>query len=169
MKTENKITVHVKYGDVEKTFTGDLNEVWIAINKFFGELIPAFEMARALILKTDLNELIEACRGIIGFIENKPYLLVPKGRLTDNETLAMHLLAAYIGHKLGMLGTDAMLREELQDRLGKSGKITSTRLGELIKMGIVEKNPNGSYRLTGFGVAQMQRDWLPKIRSKMGL
>lgn len=169
MKTESNLTVHVKYGDLEKTFTGNLNDVWLAVNKFFGELIPAFEIAKALTLKIDLNELAEACRGIISFIENKPFLLISKGKLTDNETLAINLLAAYLGHKLGMLDTDSMSREELQNRLGKSGKITSTRLGELIKMGIVEKNPNGSYRLTGFGVVQMQREWLPRIRSKLRL
>ncbi|MBS7659585.1 MAG: hypothetical protein QXR17_04840 [Candidatus Bathyarchaeia archaeon] len=169
MKTENNITIHVKYCDLEKTFTGNINEVWLAVNKFFSELIPAFEMAKALTLKMDLSELVEACKGIVGFIENKPYLLVSKVKLTDNETLAIHLLAAYVGHKLGVLNTDSMSREELQSRLGKSGKITSTRLGELIKMGIVEKNPDGDYRLTGFGVVQMQREWLPRIRSKLRL
>ncbi|MBC7130347.1 hypothetical protein H5T51_03885 [Candidatus Bathyarchaeota archaeon] len=169
MNLENSLTVHVKYGEVEKTFIGSVDEVWAALNRFFSEFIPTFEVAKALSLNVDVQQLIEDCRGLIGFADNKPHLLVSKNKLTDNETLALHLLAAHIGHRLGMLETDVMTREELQSKLGKNAKITSTRLGELVKAEMVEKNPDGSYRMTGFGVAQMQREWLPRIRAKVGL
>jgi hypothetical protein len=166
---EKRITVSIKCGDAEQTFTGSVEEVWSALNKFFSEFIPAFEIAKALVLSVDLQRLVEDCRGLIGFADNMPHLLVPKEKLTDNETLALNLLAAYIGFRLGMLKTDVLTREELQTKLGKNPKITSTRLGELVKSEIAEKTSEGSYRMTSFGGVQMQREWLPRIRAKLGL
>jgi len=166
---ENQITVSVKYGGVEQTFSGSLEEVWAALNKFFSELIPAFQIAKALVLSVDMQKLVEECKGLVGFADNMPHLLVPKEKLTDNETLALNLLAAHIGFRLGMLKTDVLTREELQARLGKNPKITSTRLGELVKAEIVEKTSEGSYRITSFGIFQMQREWVPKIKAKLNL
>ncbi|MEM2394527.1 MAG: hypothetical protein QXM37_04360 [Candidatus Bathyarchaeia archaeon] len=163
------LTVHVKYGEVEKTFSGSVEQVWVALNKFFNEFIPTFELSRALVLNVDLQRLVEDCRGLIGFADNKPHILASKEKLTDNETLALHLLAAYLGYRLGMLKTDVLTREELQTRLGKNPKITSTRLGELVKGEIAEKTGEGGYRITSFGVAQMQREWIPKVKAKLGL
>ena len=166
---EAKITVSVKYGGVEQTFSGSLEEVWAALNKFFSELIPAFQIAKALVLSADMQKLVEDCKGLVGFADNMPHLLVPKEKLTDNETLALNLLAAHIGFRLGMLKTDVLTREELQAKLGKNPKITSTRLGELVKSEIAEKTSEGGYRITSFGVFQMQKEWLPKIKAKLGL
>jgi hypothetical protein len=166
---EAKITVSVKYGGVEQTFSGSLEEVWAALNKFFSELIPAFQIAKALVLSVDMQKLVEDCKGLVGFADNMPHLLVPKEKLTDNETLALNLLAAHIGFRLGMLKTDVLTREELQAKLGKNLKITSTRLGELVKSEIAEKTSEGGYRITSFGVFQMQKEWLPKIKAKLGL
>lgn len=169
MTSQRPLTVHVKYGEVEYTFSGSLEEVWIALNKFFAEHAPAFQIAKALVLNVDLQRLVEDCKGLIGFADNMPHLLVSKEKLTDNETLALHLLAAYLGFRLGMLKTDTLTREELQTKLGKNPKITSTRLGELVKAEIAEKTSEGGYRITSFGVVQMQREWLPKIKAKLGL
>lgn len=163
-----QLTVHVKYGDAEYTFSGSVEEVWTALNKFFAELAPAFQISKALVLSVDLQRLAEDCKGLIGFADNAPHLLVPKEKLTDNETLALHLLAAHLGFKLGMLKADVLTREELQAKLGKNPKITSTRLGELVKSEIAEKTSDGGYRITSFGIVQMQREWLPKIKAKLG-
>lgn len=164
-----RLTVHVKYGQVEKTFSGNVEDVWIALNRFFSEFIPAFEILKALVLTVDSQKLMEDCKGLIGFADNAPHLLASKEKLTDNETLALHLLAAHLGYRLGILKTDALTREELQAKLGKNLKIVSTRLGELVKSEIAEKTKEGSYRITSFGVAQMQREWLPKVKAKIGL
>ncbi|MEM0007944.1 MAG: hypothetical protein QXR89_06750 [Candidatus Bathyarchaeia archaeon] len=166
---QKQIAVHVKYGDAEYTFSGSVEEVWAALNKFFSEFIPAFQIAKALVLSVDLQRLAEDCKGLIGFADNLPHLLVSKEKLTDNETLALHLLAAHLGFRLGMLKTDVLTREELQAKLGKNPKITSTRLGELVKAEIAEKTGEGSYRITSFGIVQMQREWLPRIKAKLGL
>lgn len=164
----NNITVQIKYKDVEQTFSGNLEEVWISLNKFFNEFVPSFEVAKKLVLNVDLQRLVKECEGLIAFSQEGVNLLVSRDRLTDNETLALWLLANYLGYRLGLVESDGVSREELQAKLGKSGKITSTRLGELIKSEMVMKTTDEKFKITTFGVIQMQKDFLPKIKAKIG-
>jgi len=164
----DKITVNVKYGDVEKAFSGSLEDVWLSLNRFFGEFVPSFGVARRLVLSVDLQVLVKECEGLIAFSKEGANLLVSKGKLTDNETLLLWLLAGYVGFQLGLVGSDVVSKEELQAKLGKSGKITSTRLGELVKSDVVAKAVDDKYRITTFGVVQMQREIIPKIKAKIG-
>jgi hypothetical protein len=68
-----------------------------------------------------------------------------------------------------MLENDAVSKEELQAKLGKNAKITSTRLGELLKNETATKTAEEKYRITTFGIAQIQKDTLPKIRARIGI
>lgn len=164
----DKITVNVKYGDVEKTFSGSLEDVWLSLSRFFGEFVPSFGVARRLVLSVDLQILVKECEGLIAFSKEGANLLVSKDKLTDNETLLLWLLAGYVGFQLGLVGGDSVSKEELQVRLGKSGKIVSTRLGELVKSDMIVKTDDDKYRITTFGMVQMQKDFLPKIKAKIG-
>jgi len=167
-EVKQTVTVVVRFGDVEQTFSGSVEDVWLSLNRFFGEFLPSFEVARRLVLSVDLQGLVKACEGLIGFSGEGVSLLVSKDKLTDNETLLLWLLANYVGFQLGLVGSDAVSKEELQFRLGKSGKIVSTRLGELVKGDLVVKVGDEKFRITTFGVVQMQKDIIPKIKAKMG-
>ena len=136
-----KIQVHLKYKEVEQQFSAEPQEAWLLVNQFFKEFIPSFEIAQKLWLKVDLQQLAKDLSGIVAFSSDGASLLVPKNKLTDNEALSIWLTAQYLGHKLGMAQSDCLSKEDLQTKLGKSGKITSTRLGELAKNGIVQKTP----------------------------
>jgi hypothetical protein len=161
-----KVEVHIKYKDVEKTFSATPEETWLLLNKFFNEFLPSFEIANKLQLNVDLKQLTKDCEGLIAFSPEGPNLLVPNSKLTDNETLSLWLLASYLGHKLGMIDSATLSKEELQAKLGKSGKITSTRLGELVKSDAVAKTVDEKFRITTFGAVQMQKEAIPKIKAK---
>jgi len=150
------ITVHVKYGEIEKTFTGNVNDVWVSVNKFFSEMIPAFDVARKVTLTVDLAQLIDDVKDVIAIAPEGPEVLVPKEKLTDSEALRLYLLGAYIAYRMGERSTDAMTKEELQAKLGKTSKIASTRLGELVKEGNVAKTEEGNYRITTVAVKRLQ-------------
>lgn len=165
--SEDRLTLNIKYKGIEQTFTGNVNDVWISMNKFFSEMVPALEVARKVVLTANFQSLIEDCKDIIAVAPEGAALLVPKAKLTDSETLSLHLLATYIGYKLGLLDSDAVSKEELQVRLGKSGKITSTRLGELCREGWATKTSDDSYEITTIGIKNLQRDVLPRIRAKL--
>ncbi len=164
----DKAAVNIKIGDLEGTFSGTVEETWLMLNKFFTQTIPTFDIAKKLQLNVDVQTLAKDCEGIVAFSPEGPNLMIPKGKLTDNETLALWLLASYLGHKLNLLQTDTLSKEELQTKLGKSGKITSTRLGELVKSDLAAKTTDERFHMTTFGVVQMQRDILPRVIAKTG-
>ena len=162
-----KVEVQIKYKDLEKKFSATPEETWFLLSKFLNEALPSFEIVNKLRLTIDLKELAKDCEGIIGFSKEGPCLLVPKTKLTDNETLLLWLLAGYLGRKLGMLEDDSVSKLELQAKLGKSAKITSTRLGELTKNDLITKTRDEKFKITTFGVSHVQKDTLPKIKAKL--
>ena len=165
--SEEKITVHVKYRDVEQTFVGNVDDVWVSVNRFFSQVIPSFDVARKVMLTVDLQKLIEDVDGVIAIAPEGPELLISKQNLTDSETIQLYLLAAHIGYRLGHLSRDSFSKEEIQTRLGKSSKITSTRLGELCREGMATKTGEGDYKISTIGIKRLQEETLLKIREKI--
>lgn len=163
-----KIIVQVKFGNLEETFEGSSEEVWLSLNRFFSQLLPSFEIAKKLVLNVDLQRLVEDCVGLIAFSKEGANLLVSKDKLTDNETLLLWLLAYYLEFQLGFVKEDCVSKEELQNKLGKNAKITSTRLSELVKGNMIARVSEDKYKITTFGIVHMQKEIIPKIRAKMG-
>lgn len=164
-KKTDKVSVHVKFRDLEQTFEGNPNHVWFLVSKFFSETMPSFEIISNVMLTVDLQQLIEDCKGIVAITPDGIAVLVPKEKLTDNEALMLHLLAGYIAEKSGLTETGALSKEALQSSLGKSTKIISTRLGELTRKGHVIKI-DGDYKISTMGIKALQNELLPKLRTK---
>jgi hypothetical protein len=165
-KTE-QVQVRLKYKELEEQFAADPQEAWALINQFFKSFIPCFEIVQKIWLEIDLQQLARDMEGLAAFSSDGASLLIPKNKLTDNEALLLWLTAYYLGHGLGILNTDALSKDDLQMKLGKSGKITSTRLGELAKNELVQKTNDEKFRITIIGVFQTQKEIIPKIKSKM--
>ena len=166
---KDELFVEIRYRGVEKRLSGTIESVWFSLNQFFNEFLPSFEVAHRLRLNVDLQKLANECKGIIAFAKEGPCLLVPRNKLTDNETLSLLLLAGYLAHQLGNSKTDEVSKEDLQGKLGKDAKIASTRLGELVKNQTAVKTSDEKYRITTFGLMQMQKDIIPKIKAKIGI
>jgi len=167
MSEEGVVSVVVRYAGVEKTFTGNVNDVWVSVNKFFSEMIPAFDIARKVTLTVDLARLVEDFKDVVAIAPEGPELLVGKEGLTDSETLQLYLLAAYVGYRLGKLPNETMTKEELAVKLGKNMKITATRLGELVKEGSVVRAEDGSFKIATIGVKRLQEE-LAAIKKETG-
>ena len=161
-----KVEVQIKYKNFEKSFSASPEETWFLLNKFFTQFLPSFEIINKLRLTVDLERLAKDCVGLVGFSKEGLNLLVPKNKLTDNETLMLLLLASFLGNKLGMMKTMALSKELLQAKLEKSAKITSTRLGELVKNDLIAKTSDNMYQITTLGKVKMQKEILPKIKAK---
>jgi hypothetical protein len=161
------LTVHVKYKDVRETFKGSPEQVWLAVKEFFDRFLSSFDIANRFVLSVDLQKLAIECQGLITFSPEGANLMIERSKLTDNESLQLWLLAAYLGFQLGKLKQEDVNKSELQERIGKSGKIVSTRLSELTKNRLVVKTSEDRFGITTFGILQMQKDLLGKVRAKL--
>ena len=166
IEQQDKISVQVKYNGIEQAFSGPVEQTWLLMNRFFNDIVPKFEIASRLWLSPDLETLAKDLEGIVAYSPEGSNLMLQKNRLTDNEALLLWLLASYLGNRLRLLPTDSLSKEDLQEKLGKSGKITSTRLGELVKTGFVSKTSEDKLAITTFGIVQAQKEILPKIRAR---
>jgi hypothetical protein len=164
--SKDEVTVHIKYLGTEQTFSGDADQVWSNVNRFFGEMLPALRALQKVLLTVDLETLIDDCKNIIAIAPEGPVILVSKQKLTDSETLTLNLLATYIGNKLGQ-AKDFLTKDELQTVVGKTAKITSTRLGELIRDGYATKTEDGNYKITTLGIKRFQEEALQEIHEKL--
>ena len=73
-----KITVKIKYKEVEQQFSAEPQEAWLLVNKFFKDLIPSFDIAQKLWLNIDLAQLASDLKGIVAFSGDGASLQVPK-------------------------------------------------------------------------------------------
>jgi hypothetical protein len=162
-----KVEVQIKYGQLEQKICAEPQEAWLMLNQFFRDALPSFELAKKLWLNVDLQKIAKDIDGIVAFSPEGANLLAPKEKLTDNDSLLVWLLAQFVGHELGLVKEEALSKEELQDKLGKSGKITSTRLGELVKNDLVTKTTDDRFKISSFGILQTQKEVLPKIKAKI--
>jgi hypothetical protein len=164
-----KIHVEIKYKCVEQKFSAEPEKAWLLMNQFFKDMVPSFEIAQKLYLKVDLQQLAKDLSGVVAYSQDGASLLLPKSKLTDNEALLVWLVAYYLGFELGLVDHNSLSKEELQIKLGKSSKITSTRLGELVKNELVAKLTDDRFKITTFGVIQVQKDIVPRIKAKIPL
>ena len=164
-----KITILIKYKKLDLQINAEPQEAWLLLNKFFIDMIPSFEIAQKLWINNDLEQLVKDLKGIVAFSDEGASLLAPKNKLTDNEALLVWLVAYFLGHKLGLVQSDSVSKDELEVRLGKSGKITSTRLGELVKNDFAVKIADEKFRITAFGVLQVQKEVIPRVKLKIGV
>ncbi len=162
-----KISVYIKYRDIEQTYSGNVNEVWIEVNRFFGEMVPAFDVAHKITLTVDLAKIIDDFKDVITIAPEGPELLMPREKLTDSDAIQLHLLASYIGYRLGKLTRETMTKEELQTKLGKTPKTTSARLSELAKEGTIIKTEEGKYKIATKTIRQLKEEVIPKTQTKV--
>ena len=168
MGEEGHITVHIKYGEHEQTFTGPVEEVWRAVNKFFSDLLPIFRLMRHATLTVDLVELMKELQGLISFSEGRVVVLADRRRTPDRDVIMLALVGAYIGYRLGSLPKDSLSSAEIRQILEKTSKITSTRLSELKRQGWVERTEDGEYRATPLGILRFREKRLPMITPRPG-
>jgi hypothetical protein len=168
-QSPEKVTVKLSYRGVTQEFAAEPEQAWLLVSQFFKDLLPSFDVAQKLLLNVEVQQLAKDLEGIVAFSGDGASMLAPKSKLTDNEALSIWLTAQYLGSRLGLVAGEALSKDELQVKLGKSGKIVSTRLGELVKGGWAAKTTDDKFRITVFGVVQTQKEVIPKVKQKFKL
>jgi hypothetical protein len=42
---QDKVTVQIRYKELEESFSATMEETWLLLNKFFNDFLPSFEVA----------------------------------------------------------------------------------------------------------------------------
>lgn len=159
-----KLNVVVTYGQVKAEFGGSPEAVLIAINSFLKENIPELNLAKLISVNYPTYELINMYRDVIKITPEGPRVWSGEYKFSDKDIVALQLIAARIGFETGNLDRSSLTLSEIQSSTGLKSKSISSRLSEITKPGLVEKETSEQgvkYKITTQGIY-----WLNNIISK---
>lgn len=164
MSSEQKVRVHIEYGDLKADFEGSADEVFKEVIKLLSHGIPAIETVSRLTYNVDFFKLMNDLAGIVTIIPDGP-TLPPDLELSAHEAIGLCLLGAHIGAKLGKLNKDFMSIEELAIFTRKAEKTIRNAIPTMVKLGFIERTEEGEYRITTLGTKEFEDTIIPKLKS----
>lgn len=167
MSSEQKLRVHIEYGDLKADFEGRADEVFKEVMKLLSRSIPAIETISRLTYNVDFSKLMNALAGIVTILPEGP-MLASNLELSSDEAIGLCLVGAQIGAKLGKLTKDFMSIEELAMFTRKAEKTIRNTLPSMVKLGLVERTEEGKYRITTLGTKEFEDTIIPKLKSNGG-
>ena len=160
------LDVTIKYGSLEKKITGQPELVIKEVFTFLTKIIPTLELASHLALSVDLNELAQACQGVLAVTPEGVVVTVPVESLADRELILLHLAKARIAQMLGKSDKDYVQSADLISATKRTSGTVAGRLSELCGENLAERKGKGEYRATTLGLHIFREQILPKLKPK---
>jgi hypothetical protein len=160
------LEVIIRYGTVEKKITGPPELVTKEVFTFLTKAIPQLELASHLALSVDLNDLAQACDGILAVTPEGVVVTVPIDSLADRELILLHLAKARIAQMLGKSDKDFVQSTDLIAATKRTSGTVAGRLSELCGESLAERKGKGEYRATTLGLHVFREQILPKLKPK---
>ncbi len=165
--SEEKLKVDVVYGSLSASFTGNPDEVYLALTRFLSQNIPALDIAKKIMLKYDLQELINMFSDYVKITDEGPRIM-PKEDLSIKQKITLQLVGNRIAYLLNKAQEEAMTLQDLISSLGLPSKSISSRLSELVKAGHVARiqGPNSTkYQITTLGIKWLSDTLTGKVKA----
>ena len=160
------LEVTIRYGTLEKKIVGSPDQVARQVNAFLLTAIPELDLASHLALSVDVNELAQACQGVLAVTPEGIVTTVPTENLADRELVLLNLAKARIAQMLGKLDNDLVQSSELIAATKKTAGTVAGRLSELCGESLAERKGKGEYRATTLGLHIFREQILPKLKPK---
>ncbi|BAJ51373.1 hypothetical protein CSUB_C1522 [Candidatus Caldarchaeum subterraneum] len=142
MSGDTVVTVRIRHGGNEVEFSGDKEEVWALVNRYFSERLGPVEAVAKLSGQVDLGKLLEKMIGKV-VVNNGGIDVVAEA---DTKKRIVYCLAgAYAGRRLGFLDSDGLSPKRVAQILHIDEKVARARLSELWKEGVVDRDDEGRY------------------------
>ena len=155
MSGQNKLKVHLEFGEVKVDFEGDVNQVFEFIVHFLTEVYPNLEILRSLVYTPDLTNLAAKLVGRVEITGEGP-ILISGSELSAQEAACTALLGAHVGNKLGKLIKETLSSGDLAKITGKARKTISNEVPRLVADGLVERTTESEYKLTILGIRKTE-------------
>lgn len=160
------LEVTIKYGTLEKKITGPPDQVAKEVFAFLSKAIPELELASHLALSVDINQLAQACEGILAVTPEGVVITIPLESLADRELILLHLAKARVAQMLGKSDKDLVQSADLIAATKRTAGTVAGRLSELCGENLAERKGKGEYRVTTLGLSVFREQILPKLKPK---
>ena len=157
------LRVNVEYGDLKASFEGTPEEVFEAFIRFLTDALPSFSIVSKILITTDIAGLMDELEGIVK-ISSEGQIVIENTNLSVYEGVCLTLTGAYVGCKLGVLDDSSLQPTQIGRMIGKAPKTVRNELPNLIRKGLVERVGKGRYMITSYGLLEVQRRIIPKIK-----
>jgi hypothetical protein len=155
MSEQNKIRVHLEFGEVKADFEGDVNQVFEFTVRFLTEAYPGLEILHGIVYTPDLVKLATELVGHVEITAEGP-ILVSASELSAREAICIVLLGAHVGNRLGKITKGTLSSSDLATITGKARKTISNEVPRLAADGLVERTEEGEYKLTILGIRKTE-------------
>ena len=153
-------------------FEGTSEEVWKSITRFLVETDIKIELLSTLIIKIDLNELLNNFKGLIQIdrdVGPVQSVTVNIGELADIERVVFTLILRRVAFMMNYVPSDTMTVGEVQkeSKAKNAGVMLSQLAAQKIIQNISEPGKKASYRVTDYGIQWFISKALPKLRREI--
>lgn len=155
MSEQDKVRVHIEFGEAKADFQGDANQVFESVVRFFTEIYPNLEIIQKVVYTPDLTRLTKKLAGLVEITSEGP-ILASGLDLPARQAACIVLLGAHLGNKLGKTSKSTLSSTELARVTGKARKTISNEIPRLISDGLVERTPEREYQLTVLGIRKTE-------------
>jgi len=152
---QNRLKVHIEFGEAKADFEGDANQVFESIVRFLTQIYPNLEILQRIVFTPDLTRLVEKLVGLVE-ITSEGSMIVPGLDLSARNAICFVLLGAYVGSKLGKLSKGSVSHNDLSKLTGKAKKTISNELPRLVSEGLAERTTEGEYQITTLGIRKTE-------------
>ncbi|MFP3165826.1 MAG: hypothetical protein RXP28_02190 [Nitrososphaeria archaeon] len=151
------LKVDISYGELSATFSGNPDDVLVAVTRFLASNVPAIDVAKKVLLKYDLQELIQMFSDYVKITDEGPRILV-RENLSIKQKITLQLVGNRIAYLLNKIQDEPVTLQDLINVLGLPGKSISSRLSELVKAGYITRIQDS--KTTKYQISTMGIKWL---------
>ncbi len=163
MNAEKKLQVTVKYGELRADYEGSPDEVLRGVIDFLKRVHPALEVVEKISLTTDLNKLLKSLEGLVAVQPSGPVILYEK-KMTIEQAISLLLGGAYASCQLNVMEQESLTLDALSRLTGKTGGALRGTLSRMKEKQMIERLPEGGYRITPLGLKRLVDDTIPALK-----
>ncbi len=165
----DQLTISLIYRDLKVEFSGGPGTVLQSINSFIAKQIPEISLARKLALNFSAKDLVDKFQNFVKITPEGARVWSGERKFSDKELVALQLVAQRIASETldassGNPHLSSMTLSELQETTSLNPKSLSSRLSELAKLGLVQRD--NSEEGTTFRITTQGIDWLVNTLSR---
>ncbi|HZY93402.1 MAG TPA: hypothetical protein VFE98_00890 [Candidatus Bathyarchaeia archaeon] len=151
MTERPKIKVTIEWGDIKHVAEGELETVVREVIQFAAKVLPNYTLASKLTFSPDYSSMVDDLSQTVKLTPDGEVVLINTEMSAENSILTV-LLASRVANAVGTRPRVDMDAEAISKAIGKAVKTVRNTLAMISKTGVVERNTEGSYKLTIQGI-----------------